>query len=122
MKLTVEERAMLRGTRGAAVRRAIELQLAVGKFYGAKRFVPVTNVHMMGDIEVMGDGGLEHLRSLVQAQARCEVPTTTNARCFDFAHVERLGQDAGEAVKERELIGCLKQMNIMTTDTCINYQ
>ena len=122
MKLTAEERAMLHGTRGAAVRRAIELQLAVGKFYGAKQFVPVTNVHMMGDIEVMGDGGLEHLRSLVQAQARCEVPTTTNARCFDFAHVERLGQDAGEAVKERELIGCLKQMNIMTTDTCINYQ
>ena len=113
---------MLRGSRGAPVRRALELQLEVGKFYGAKRFVPVTNVHMMGDIEVMGDGGLDHLRRLARDEARCALPTTTNARCFDFAHVDRLAQDRGEAAKERELIGCLRQMNVMTTDTCINYQ
>lgn len=113
---------MLSGARGEAVRRALELQLDVGRFYGARRFVPVTNVHMMGDIEVMGDGGLEHLRRLDAAKARCEVPITTNARCFDFAHVERLGQDAGEAAKERELIALLRRMNVMTTDTCINYQ
>ena len=103
MRLTAEERAMLRGKRGEAVRRALELQRAVGEFYGAKRFVPVTNVHMMGDIEVMGDGGLEHLRRLAGANARCEVAITTNARCFDFAHVERLGQDAGEAAKEKRI-------------------
>jgi predicted aconitase len=122
MKLTAEERAMLRGERGEPVRRALELQLEVGKFYGARRFVPVTNVHMMGDIEVMGDGGLDHLKRLTGAGARCGVPVTTNARCFDFAYVERLGQDAGEAAKERELIGCLRRMSVATTDTCINYQ
>ena len=122
MRLTAEERGMLRGARGDTVRRALELQLEVGKFYGARRFVPVTNVHMMGDIEVMGDGGLDHLRRLAQENARCEIPITTNARCFDFAHAERLGQDAAEAAKERELIGCLRRMNVMTTDTCINYQ
>ena len=65
--------------------------------------MPVTNVHMMGDIEVMGDGGLAHLRQSRDGTARAaRSPTTTNARCFDFAHVERLGQDAGEANKERE--------------------
>jgi len=122
MKLTAEEQAMVRGERGEPVRRALELQLEVGKFYRAKRFVPVTNVHMMGDIEVMGDSGLEHLRRLAQAGARCEVAITTNARCFDFSCVDKLGQDAGEAAKERELIGCLRQMNVITTDTCINYQ
>jgi hypothetical protein len=122
MQLTTEERAMLRGERGEPVRRALGLQLEVGKFYGARRFVPVSNVHMMGDIEVMGDGGLDHLQHLAQSGARCRVPITTNARCFDFAHVERLGQDAGEAAKERRLIGCLREMNVVTTDTCINYQ
>lgn len=122
MKLTTEERAMLGGERGEPVRRALELQLAVGKFYGAKRFVPVSNVHMMGDIEVMGDGGLAHLERLARAGARCEVAITTNARCFDFAYVDRFKQDPGEAAKERQLIGFLKQMNVMTTDTCINYQ
>jgi predicted aconitase len=50
------------------------------------------------------------------------VGTTTNARCFDFAHCAELGQDAGEAAKERELIACLRRMDVVTTDTCINYQ
>jgi predicted aconitase len=122
MELTAEEQAMLRGERGEAVKQALELQLEVGRFYGARRFVPVTNVHMMGDIEVMGDGGLEYLRRLSRAGARCTAAATTNARCFDFAWIERLGQDAAEAEKERELIGHLRRMNVVTTDTCINYQ
>ena len=50
MELTAEEQSMLNGELGGPVKRAIELQIEVGKFYGAKRFVPVTNVHMMGDI------------------------------------------------------------------------
>lgn len=122
MELTAEELAMLRGERGDAVREAFALQLEVAKFYGARRFVPVTNVHMMGDIEVMGDSGLAHLERLARAGARCEVATSTNARCFDFAHVERLGQDRAEAAKEQRLIGHLRAMNVLTTDTCINYQ
>ena len=122
MQLTPEEQSILDGGRGEAARRALQYQLEVGKFWGAKRFVPVTNVHMMGDIEVMGDAGLEFLRNEVKQFARCAVPTTTNARCIDFAHCERMGQDAGEAVKEREIIATLRRMDVVTTDTCINYQ
>ena len=58
MELTAEERSILAGARGEAARRALEYQVEVGRFWGAKRLVPVTNAHMMGDIEVMGDGGL----------------------------------------------------------------
>ena len=119
MKLTPEEQAILAGSRGEAARRALEYQVEVGRFWGAERLVPVTNVHMMGDIEVMGDGGLEYLRA---HDGRCTVPTTTNARCVDFAQCERLGQDRGEVAKERELIRYLRRMDVVTTDTCINYQ
>jgi hypothetical protein len=122
MELSPEERAILGGARGEAARRALEYQVKVGEFWGAKRFVPVTNVHMMGDIEVMGDGGLQWLKEHAALGARCAVGTTTNARCIDFAHCERLGQDAGEVAKERELIACLRRMDVVTTDTCINYQ
>jgi predicted aconitase len=122
VQLTAEERAILGGERGAAVRRALEYQVKVGEFWGAKRFVPVTNVHMMGDIEVMGDGGLQWLKDTAAQGARCAVGTTTNARCIDFAHCARLGQDPGEVAKERELIACLRRMDVVTTDTCINYQ
>ncbi len=122
MELTAAERSILAGSRGEAARRALEYQIEVGRFWGAKRFVPVTNVHMMGDIEVMGDAGLEFLRDEVKSAARCAVATTTNARCIDFEHCERLGQDPAEVAKERELIQCLRRMDVVTTDTCINYQ
>ena len=122
MQLDEEERAILDGVRGDAARRALEYQIEVGRFWGAGRFVRVTNAHMMGDIEVMGDGGLEWLRGEANTGARCAVATTTNARCVDFAHCERLGQDAAEVAKERELIACLRRMDVVTTDTCINYQ
>ncbi|MEX2198530.1 MAG: aconitase X catalytic domain-containing protein [Burkholderiales bacterium] len=122
MDLSAQERAILAGERGEAPRRALEYQVKVGEFWGAKRFVPITNAHMMGDIEVMGDGGLQWLKDYAALGARCAVGTTTNARCIDFAHCERLGQDALEVAKERELIACLRRMDVVTTDTCINYQ
>jgi hypothetical protein len=122
MELTSEERAILAGERGEAQQRALEYQVEVGRFWGAKRFVPVSNVHMMGDIEVMGDGGLAWLKDTAARGARCRVATTTNARCVDFAHCERLGQNAVEVGKERELIATLRRMDVVTTDTCINYQ
>ena len=122
MELNAEEKAMLAGERGEAVKKAIEYQMEVGNFWGAKRFVPVTNVHMMGDIEVMGDGGLGFLEETARLGARCVVGTTTNARCIDFTHCKHLGQDEGEAVKEKRIIATLQKMNVVTTDTCINYQ
>jgi predicted aconitase len=122
LELTAEEQAILAGSRGEAARRALQYQVEVGRFWGARRFVPVTNVHMMGDIEVMGDGGLAYLQEQAGLAARCTVPTTTNARCVEFAHCDRLGQDRGEVAKEREVIRALRRMDVVTADTCINYQ
>lgn len=122
MQLTAEEQAMLAGEQGDAVRDAMAYQIEVGRFFGAERFVPITNAHMMGDIEVMGDSGLRFLEGRCEKQARCRIPITTNARCVDFAHADRLGQDPGEVAKEVKLIDRLQSMNVMTTDTCINYQ
>jgi predicted aconitase len=122
MHLTPDEQAMLRGERGEAVRDALRYQIEVGRFFGAEGFVPITNAHMMGDIEVMGDGGFAYLAGIAAKKARCAVPITTNARCIDFDWAERLGQDAGEAAKERRIVETLRGMNVLTTDTCINYQ
>ena len=96
MHLNAEEQAMLAGHRGPAVREALEYQIRVGEFFGAERFVPIANAHMMGDIEVMGDGGLAFLRSALEKRAHCTVPITTNARCVDFEFAAQLGQDPNE--------------------------
>ena len=122
MELTAEEKAMLAGAEGEAVRRALAYQIEVGRFFGAERFVPITNAHMMGDIEVLGDAGLAFLRDARRCGARARIPVTTNARCVDFAWADRLGQDPGECAKEREVIAALQAMDVVTADTCINYQ
>jgi predicted aconitase len=122
VRLSEAENELLGGARGDIVAEALRGQIEVGDFLGAERFVPVGNVHMMGDIEVMGEGGLEYLRRVATSGARCAVNTTTNARCFDFEHAERLGQDPENVARERDLISCLRKIGVMTTDTCINYQ
>ena len=122
MQLTPDEKKMLRGGDGTAAKEALELQIEVGKFFGAKRLVPVSNVHMMGDIEVMGDSGKAFLERMSQTGAHCAVPTTTNARCIDFDYVAKLKQDPNEAAKEKQLIAYLRKMDVVTADTCINYQ
>ena len=122
MQLSREEQAMLDGAEGDAAQWALAMQVEVGRFFGAKRMVPVTSAHMMGDMEVMGDGGLELVRAWAGKGARFRVPITTNARCVDFAAAERLLQDPALVQKERELIGCLRAIGVIQTDTCINYQ
>jgi predicted aconitase len=122
MKLTAYEQRMLDGGMGKAAQQALEYQIKVGEFFGADAFVPIQNAHMMGDIEVLGGGGFDFFQDMSAVDAQCAVNTTTNARCYDFNYVEYLQQDKQDAVKEKELIAFLKKMNVMTTDTCINYQ
>ena len=122
MKLTSTEQDMLDGKHGAAVRDAMTYQLKVGKFWDAERFVAITNAHITGDIEVMGDGGMGYLERTCAQKAHCIVPTSTNARCMDFAHATALGQDPIEIAKERKIIGFLKDLDVVTANTCINYQ
>lgn len=122
LTLTDDEVAMLRGERGPAVQEAIRFQIEVGTFFGAKRLVPITNAHVMGDIEVMGDTGLALLRKMAQDKATCVVPTSRNAHCMHFGDFPRLRQDRQEEAKEREVVVHMRDMRIATTDTCINYQ
>lgn len=122
MQLTADEMAMLRGDKGPAVQEAIQFQIEVGSFFDAKGFVPITHAHVMGDIEVMGDGGLDLLRDMGDKHAKCTVPTSSNAQCMHFHDDPRLRQDAGEIEKEKEILSRYKTMRIAPTDSCIPYQ
>jgi len=123
MRLSDLEIAMLRGDHGSAVKESIEFQVEVGNFFDAKKFVPITNAHVMGDIEVMGDGGLGILeRTINQTMPNVRFQHQAMSRCMHFGDFASLRADEGEVKKERKLIGYLQDMNITPTDTCINYQ
>ena len=95
MLLTDDERAMLAGERGEAVRRALELQIKVGDFFGAADFVPIDSAHMMAEIESMGEPCLAWVEEMADLGGKAVVPTTSNPRSVDVALWERLGQDEG---------------------------
>lgn len=54
MKLNDEEQAMLAGEFGPTPQWAIQHQIAVGDFFGAEDFVPVSQAHIMADTECLG--------------------------------------------------------------------
>jgi predicted aconitase len=122
MRLTAEEEAILAGRRGEPARRALQMQVATGEFFGAERMVPVTSAHLTGDPESMGDAGLAFVEDLVRQGARFVVPTTTNSCNVDFALYRELGQPEEVAQKERRLRELITAMGGMLLTSCTNYQ
>jgi predicted aconitase len=125
MRLTDEENAMLVGELGEPRRWAIAHQIAVGEFFDAADFVPVSQAHIMADTEALGEAGMRFLEGLASApepQRRVRVPAITDPRGIDFAVYRRLGQSAAMAALERRTISALSAFHVLMTDTCINYQ
>ncbi|MBI3973554.1 MAG: aconitase X catalytic domain-containing protein, partial [Chloroflexi bacterium] len=122
MHLSPEEESILRGDAGEAARRALQQQIEVGRFFGAKDFVPVGSVHLAGDAEAMHEAGVRYLEEMVRLGATCRVPTTINPRSVDFAHAAELGQEARYVAWEERLVRAYTAMGALTLNTCVNYQ
>ena len=113
---------MLAGELGPAVREALEHQIAVGEFFGAEDFVPVTQAHIMADTESLGEAGVAWLESLGAAGARVRIPTITDPRGTDFAKAGALRQAPWMVEIERRAVQAFTRLGVLMTDTCINYQ
>jgi len=125
MRLTDEEKAMRAGELGEPRRWAITHQVAVGEFFDAADFVPVSQAHVMADTESSGEAGvcfLEGLAAAPEPERRVRVPAITDPRGIDFAVYRRLGQSVAMAALERRAIAALTAFGVLMTDTCINYQ
>jgi predicted aconitase len=125
MRLTDEEQAMLAGEFGEPRRWAMTHQIAVGEFFDAEDFVPVSQAHIMADTESLGEAGVRFLEGLAaapEAERRVRVPTITDPRGIDFAAYRRLGQTPEMATLEQRAIEVLRAFGVLMTDTCINYQ
>ena len=87
MILDDEEKAMLAGEAGTVAKIAIEHQIAVGDFFAAHDFVPVTQAHIMADTESLGQAGVMWLErpAAANASGRMRIPTITDPRGTDFA-------------------------------------
>src|SRR5450759_1127212 len=95
MILNDEEQDLLAGKFGPTPRQALQHQIMVGEFFGARDFVPVTQAHIMADTESLGQAGVRWLEGLaaVTEGRRCVcIPTITDPRGTDFSKAAFLGQ------------------------------
>lgn len=125
MNLNDAEQAMLAGKMGPARHQAITQQIAVGQFFDAEDFVPVTQAHIMADTESLGETGvtfLESLASLPEDQRRISIPTITDPRGADFQSYQRINHDPAYVELERRADRAFRALGVLMTDTCINYQ
>src|SRR5262249_58995480 len=93
MKLTDEEQALRAGAFGRAAQWAIEHQIEVGRYLGARDFVAVSQAHVMADTESLGLAGvewLEHLARLPAQERRVRISTITDPRRPHFAAAQNL--------------------------------
>jgi predicted aconitase len=125
MQLNDYEQAMLAGEFGPGRRQALRQQIEVGEFFDAVDLVAVSQVHLMADTESLGESGvayLEELAALPRSQCRALVPTVTDPRGIDLCRYQRLQQRSEWATLERRTIEAMQKMDILLTNTCINYQ
>ena len=116
---------MLAGEFGEPRRRALELQTRIGRVFDAPDFVEVSQAHVMGDTESLGEAGVAYLEGLAshdEADRRVRVPTITDPRGIDFCAYRRLRQKDEWAALEQRAIHAMRALGILMTDTCINYQ
>jgi hypothetical protein len=63
MRLTTQEKEMLSGKEGRATKKCMEMLVALGEIYGAKRLIAVSSVQVSGvSYKNLGDAGIEFLR------------------------------------------------------------
>ena len=133
MQLNAEENSILAGEAGPIPKLCLEHQIAVGDFFGAADFVPVTQAHIMADTESLGQAGvmwLEKLGSLNNdlksnvkgGQRQVRIPTITDPRGTDFAKAGMLRQSGWMLELEQRAIDAFVKLGVSMTDTCINYQ
>ena len=122
LRLSPAEQAMLAGEAGPAIRKAMEIVIALGKIYGAPDLVPVQSVQVAGvSYKNLGDAGLEFLRTWAKQGARARVRTTLNPAGMDMSRWAEHGIPESFARQQQAVIETFGQMGIEPTLTCTPY-
>ncbi|VVB75446.1 Uncharacterised protein [uncultured archaeon] len=121
MKLTSEEKKMAEGKYGNAVKKSMEILIALGEIYGAEKLVDVTSVQIAGvSYDNLGDAGLDYLDELAK-DGKVRVLTTLNPAGMDLENYKALGIPEDFAVKQKKVIEAFAKMGVVTTCTCTPY-
>jgi len=118
MHLTKEEERILNGEIGEGTQKAIELLIAIGDAYDAKKMIPISRAHAASSGQ---EGDLYFVELLANGGARCRVPTSTNP-VYDIEYFDKLFEipkDEGEIA--RKVMEAYKRVGAILSWSCIPY-
>ena len=121
MYLTKNEERMLDGEEGYAVKKSMEILVALGNIYGAEKLIEVGSVQVAGvSYHNLGDAGLEFLNELAK-DGKVKVLTTLNPAGMDLEDWRKLGIKEEFAKKQNLVIEAFNKMGIIISCTCTPY-
>ena len=122
MQLTFDQNEMLSGTHGYATQKAMQILVALGEIYGAKRMLPVNSVQIAGvSYDNLGEAGLQFLSAMADGDGKARVLTTLNPAGMDIENWHTLGIPPDFAEKQLLVLQAFSRMGVTTTCTCTPY-
>jgi predicted aconitase len=119
MHLTREEESILNGEQGPTLQKMMEILVALGDIYDAKKLIPVKSAQIAGvSYKTMGDAGLEWVEDL---EGKAKIPAVLNPAGMDRMAFADMGIDAEFARKQEQLLKAYERLGIKPECTCTPY-
>ncbi len=119
MYLDPDDEKVLAGEYGETRRKMMEILVALGKVFGAEKFVPIKSAQVAGaSYKTIGKWGLEWLRSL---DARVAVPSVLNPIGMPRERWQEMGIPSDFAEKQNAVLDAYRQLGVKLECTCTPY-
>ena len=122
MRLTDDEKGMLNGRDGPAVRKSMEILVALGDIYDAECMIPISSVHMPGaSIVATGEAGLHFVEEMAADGRRFSAFTTLNPCAIDRNKWRELSLRDDEVAPQFRLTRAYEKMGAVSCHSCTPY-
>jgi predicted aconitase len=121
MHLTRDEERILAGEQGRGKQKAMELVVALGDIYGAKRLIPIASAQVSGaSFKTVGDAGIKFIEDF-SASAKVAVRASLNPLGLDERRWRQMGVDAEFHEKQARIVSAYRSMGVDLLYTCTPY-
>jgi len=121
MHLTTAEERILAGEEGHGRQKAMELLVALGDIYGAKRLIPIASAQISGaSFKTIGDAGIRFLKDFSE-EAKVTVRASLNPLGLDLKRWRAMGVDEGFYSKQASIVAAYRSLGVEPLYSCTPY-
>ena len=121
MHLTRAEERILAGEEGHGRQKAMELVVALGDIYRAKRLIPIASAQVSGaSFKTIGDAGIKFLEDF-SSEAKVSVRASLNPLGLDVSRWRDMGIDDEFHEKQERIVAAYKALGVEPLYSCTPY-